>query len=163
MKRSLFFWIAAALLLAGCAAGSIEKRDVAAPAVKAVEETPAAPMAPEKPQSFFEERDLLLDGVKLLNLPDRPEPAKARPVFISLIQLYPQSPWRPVADAFIRLIDEWEAFREVSRQDHLLIDKVQAEKAKALQEYDRMKKTVRELTEKLQSETVSLIPFLIQI
>jgi hypothetical protein len=155
MKWSIFFWIPAALFLAGCAAAptAIEKKDVAAPAVKAAEEMPAAP---EKPPRLFEERDLLLEGVALLNLQDRPDPAKARSVFISLIQRYPQSRWRSAAEAFIRLIDERNAFREVNRHDHLLIGKAQGEKAKALQENDRLKKTVRELTEKLQSETAAL-------
>jgi hypothetical protein len=151
MKRTIFFWIAVALLLAGCAAATavIEKQAVAPPAVKAVEETPAAT------PRLFEERDLLLDGVALLNRPDRPEPAKARSVFISLIQRYPQGRWRPVAEAFIHLIDERDAFREASRQDLLLTDKIKAEKARALQENESFRKTIRELTEKLQSERVS--------
>ena len=155
MKRSIFFWMTAALFLAGCAAAptAIEKQDVAAPAVKAAAETPAAA---EKPPRLFEDRELLLDGVKLFNLPDRPEPSQARPVFISLIQLHPQSRWRPVAEAFIRLIDERDAFREASRQDHLLTDRVKAEKAKALQESEALRKTVRELTERLQKETTAL-------
>jgi hypothetical protein len=151
MKR-LFFWISAALLLSGCAAAptALEKQDVSAPAVKAAEETPAA--APR----LFEDRDLLLDGVKLINLPERPEQAKARSVFISLIQLYPQSRWRSAAEAFIRLLDEREAFREASRQDRLLTEQVKAEKAKTLQENEALRKTVRELTERFQKETTAL-------
>jgi hypothetical protein len=152
MKRAIFFWIPAVLFLAGCVAAptAIEKKDVGAPAVKAAEETPA-----ETPR-LFEERDLLLEGVALLDLQDRPDPAKARSIFISLIQRYPHSRWRSAAEAFIHLIDERNTFRETSRQDHLLIGKAQGEKAKALQENDRLKKTVRELTEKLQSETAAL-------
>jgi hypothetical protein len=155
MRRSFFFWMAAALLMAGCAVAptAIDKKDVAAPAVKAAEETPAAP---EKPPRLFEDRELLLDGVKLLTFPDRSEPSTARSVFISLIQLYPRSRWRPEAEAFIRLIDEGEAFREGSRQDRLLTDKVKAEKAKALQENEALRKTVRELTERIQRETTAL-------
>jgi hypothetical protein len=156
MKRTLFFRIVivATLLLAGCAAAppAIEKREVAAPAAKAMGETPAAS---EKPPRLFEDRELLLDGVNLLNLPDRPEPSKARSVFISLIRHYPQSRWRPAAAALIRLIDEQDLFREEKRLDRQRIDKSQAEKAKALQESDGLKKTVRELTEKLQSETAA--------
>ena len=93
MKRSIFFWMAAVFFLAGCATAptAIEKQDVAAPAVKAAEETPAA-----SPR-LFEERDLLLEGVALLNGPDQSEPSQARSVFISLIQRYPQSRWRPAA------------------------------------------------------------------
>jgi hypothetical protein len=152
MKWTVFFWIPAALFLAGCAAAptAIEKKDAAASIIKSAEEPPAAP------QRLFEERVLLLDGIALLNLRDRPDPAKARSVFISLIQRYPQSRWRSAAEAFIHMIDERDAFLEASRQDHLLIDKTQGEKAKALQENDRLKKTVRELTEKLQSETATL-------
>jgi Txe/YoeB family toxin of Txe-Axe toxin-antitoxin module len=152
MKRNIFIWIPAAFFLAGCAAAptAIEKKEAAVSVIKPVEETPAAP------PRLFEERDLLLDGVALLNLQDRPDPVKARSVFISFIQRYPQSRWRSAAEAFIRLIDERDAFREVNRQDHLLIGKAQGEKAKALQENDRLKKTVRELTEKLQSETATL-------
>ena len=130
MKWRIFFWIPAALFLAGCAAAptGIEKKDVATFVIKPAEESPAAPLR------LFAERDLLLDGVALLNLQDRPDPEKARSVFISLIQRYPQSRWRSAAEAFIRLIDERDAFREASRQDHLLIGKTQGEKAKALQE-----------------------------
>ena len=156
MRWTVFFWIPAALFLAGCAAAptAIEKKDVATPAVKAEEVPP--PMAPEEPPRLYEERDLLLEGVALLDLQDQPDPAKARSVFISLIQRYPQSRWRPAAEAVIRLIDERDASREVRRQDHLLVDKAQEEKAKALQENDRLKKTVRELAEKLQLETAAL-------
>jgi hypothetical protein len=152
MKRTIFFWIPAAFFLAGCAAvpTAIEKKDAAASVIKPVEESPAAP------PRLFEERDLLLDGVALLNFQDRPDPAKARSIFVSFIQRYPQSRWRSAAEVFIRLIDERDAFREASRQDRLLIGKAQGEKAKALQENDRMKKTIRELTEKLQSETAAL-------
>ena len=152
MKRSIFFWMAAAFFLAGCATAptAIEKQDVAAPAVKAAEETPAA-----SPR-LFEERDLLLEGVALLNGPDQSEPSQARSVFISLIQRYPQGRWRSAAEAFIHLINERDAFREASRQDHLLMDKVKAEKAKAMQENDGLRKAVRELTERLQTETTAL-------
>jgi len=152
MKWRIFFWIPAALFLAGCAAAptAIEKKDVAAPVIKPAEESPAAPLR------LFEERDLLLDGVALLNLQDRPDPEKARSVFISLIQRYPQSRWRSAAEVFIRLIDERDAFWEASRQDHLLIGQIQWEKTKTLQENNRLKKAIRELTEKLQSETAAL-------
>ena len=73
-----------------------------------------------------------------------------------LLERYPESKWRPAAETFVRLIDERDALREVSVQDHLLIETTQGEKARALQENDHLKKTVRELTEKLQSETAAL-------
>jgi len=152
MKRGMFFWVPALFFIVGCAAAppAIEKKDVAAPAVKPAEETPAAP------PRLFEERDLLLDGVALLNLSERPDPEKARSIFLSLIRDYPQSRWRPAAEAFIRLIAEREAFGEMNRQDRLLVDKTETERLRALQENDQLKRTVRELTEKLQSETTAL-------
>lgn len=152
MKRGIFFWVLAVFFIVGCAAAppAIEKKDVAAPAVKPAEETPAVP------PRLFDDRDLLLDGVALLNLPERPDPETARSIFLSLIQRYPQSRWRPAAEAFIRLIDERDAFGEMSRQDRLLVDNTKTEWSRALQENDYLKKTVRELTEKLQSETAAL-------
>ena len=153
MKWTIFFWIPAALLLAGCAATptAIEKKDVAVAAVI----KPAAESSSAFPH-LFEERDLLLDGVALLGPQDQPDPAKARSVFISLIQRHPESRWRPAAEIFIRLIDERDALREAGLRDRLLIETVRGEKGKAMQEVDRLKKTVRDLTEKFQSETEAL-------
>ena len=152
MKRGIFFWVLALFLTAGCATAPtiIEKQEAAAPVVKSAEEGSAA--APR----LFEERDLLLEGVALLNLTERPAPEKARSIFLSLSQRYPQSRWRLVAEAFIRLIDEKNASLEASRMDHLLVDKTRAERLKALQENDQLKKAVREVTEKLQSEMAVL-------
>jgi hypothetical protein len=156
MKRTIFFWMAAALLTAGCAAAPavIEKQEVAAPAERA-----AAEALPETVPRLPDGRELLLEGARLLNLPDRPEPVRARPVFLSLIQLYPESRWRPAAEAFIRLIDEREAFRESGRLDRLQAETAQAEKARTLQEDEALRKSVRELTERLErlhAETVTL-------
>ncbi|MDP2838517.1 MAG: hypothetical protein Q8O11_00555 [Syntrophales bacterium] len=139
MKRGIFFRVLALFFIVGCATAPpvIEKKDVAAPAVKPVEEAPATP------PRLFEERDLLLDGVALLNRPERPDPEKARSIFLSLIQRYPQSRWRPAAEAFIRLIDERAAFGEMSRQDRLLVDKTKTERSRGLQEKDHLKKAVR--------------------
>ena len=59
MKRGIFFWVLAVFFIVGCAAAppAIEKKDVAAPAVKPAEETPAAP------PRMFDDRDLLLEGL----------------------------------------------------------------------------------------------------
>lgn len=153
MTRTLFTWMAAALLMAACAAGPavIEKREVAAPAEKT-----AAEALPERAPRPSEGGELLLEGVELLNLP---EPARARPVFVSLVRLYPQGRWRPAAEAFIRLIDEREASREASRLDRLTSEEVEAERGRALQENEALKKTVRELKERMerfQAEAVAL-------
>jgi hypothetical protein len=105
---------------------------------------------------IFEDRDLFLEGIALLNHQSRPDPAKARRIFSSMVQNHPQSQWRSAAESLIRLIDETEASREKSRQDYLLLDKTQSERAKALRENDHLRKTIRDLTEKYQTETTAL-------
>jgi hypothetical protein len=163
MKRVICVWLTGLFFIAGCATAPpvMEKKEevkapqeaVKAPAVKPQEEAPA----PAPPPRLFEERDLLLDGVARLNVPEQPDSEKARSIFLSLIQRYPQSRWRPAAEAFIRLIDERDRFEEKSRLDGLLADRSSEERLRALKENDHLKKTVRELTEKLQSETTALV------
>lgn len=154
MNRAILFWMTAVLLTAGCATAPavIEKQEVAAPAEKAAAE--ALPEAVPRPPDG---RDLLLEGARLLNLPDRPEQARARPVFLSLLRLYPESRWRPAAEAFIRLIDEREAFREAGLQERLLAETAQADKARVVQEDELLRKTVRELTERLERQRAELL------
>lgn len=160
MKGRFAAWMMASFLLAGCAAAPVVvvQNDAAPPAVvKPVEEKPAAPPETlEKPPRIFEDRELLLEGVKRLSLPDRPEPERARSAFLSLVALYPQSRWRPVAEVLIQLIDAGETLREMNRQTQLQADRVTAEKARALQENEVLKKTIRDLTARLQMETSAL-------
>lgn len=146
------------LLLAGCAAAPTaeKKREVGNdPAVKPVVVKPAEKgvKAPLSAEDF----DLLSEGIALLSRPDRPDPTVACSVFASLLQRYPQSRWRPAAETFIRLIDEAEVSREMmNRQEHLLLDKAWAEQNRLLQENDSLRKTIRDLTERLQAETAAL-------
>lgn len=145
----------ALLFLAGCAAAPpvVEQQVVVA-------KPPAPPIekevAPPSPR-LTEDRDLFTEGLALLNQPDRADPAKARAVFISLLERYPQSRWRSAAETFIRLIDEIAAAREEGRHERLLAEQVRAELAGAMQENEALNKQLRELTEKLQKETTSLV------
>jgi len=149
----------ASLLLSGCVAAPvvIEKQEPATTVVKPAEEMTAAPAVPERPPRLFEDRELLLEGVRFLNLTDGTAPAKARSTFISLIQSYPKSRWLPAAEAFIRLIDEREIFREANRRDQLLTEKARGEQTRTVQENETLRKTVRELTGRLQTETAALV------
>ena len=108
------------------------------------------------PPRLTEDRDLFAEGLALLNQPERLDPAKARAVFVSLVERYPQSRWRSAAETFIRLIDEIAASREEGLRERLLTEQIQAERAGALQENEALKKKLRELTEKLQKETAAL-------
>ncbi|MBU4074214.1 MAG: hypothetical protein KKF28_02355, partial [Proteobacteria bacterium] len=145
--RTAVFRILMALLLAGCAAAvpTVEKTDIAAP--------PSIPPVAEKRPAprILEDQDIFSRGLSVLARTDGSNQAEARSVFVSLLERYPQSRWRPAAETIIRLIDEGQAMREARRQDRALSDQTLTEKEWLLQENDRMKKTVRELTDKLQA------------
>jgi len=152
----------ALLFLAGCAA-------TAPPAEKTAVLTkpPAAPAEKQAtPPRLTEDSDLFAEGLALLNQPDRPDAAKARAVFVSLLERYPQSRWRLAAETFIRLIDEIAASRKENQRDRLLAEQVRVEQvraeqiraewAMAMQENEALQKKLREQTEKLQKEMMSL-------
>jgi hypothetical protein len=124
---------------------------------------PAAPTEKQViPPRPTEDSDLFAEGLALLNQPDRPDAAKARAVFVSLLERYPQSRWRLTAETFIRLIDEIAALQEENRRDRLLAEQVLAEqirteRAMAMQENEALQKKLREQTEKLQKEMTALV------
>ncbi|MBE0557562.1 MAG: hypothetical protein IH628_10050 [Proteobacteria bacterium] len=155
------------LLLVGCAATpppveqKVEHKIVVA--------APPAPPAGEKPvptPRLTEDRGLFAEGLAL-NQPDRPDQARARAVFVSLLERYPQSKWRLPSETFIRLIDEIAVSREEARRDRLLAEQllaeqihaeqIQAERNAARQENEALQEKLRELTERLQKETAALV------
>jgi hypothetical protein len=177
--RDGLIWMAAVALLAGCAgtAPTIERTDdVSKPthieAVPAKPETEGKnnvavvvqkPLAPEPPAPppvtppvLHEDQDLFFAGIALLDPPGSSDPAPARLVFAELVERYPQSRWRSAAETVLRLIDAGEAARSAGLRSELLREKGDAERSRALQENEQLKKTVRELTEKLQTATASL-------
>ena len=151
--RTTLIRMVALLFLAGCAA--------APPAVEqrvAVAEPPAPPVEKRvTPPRLTEDRNLFAEGLALLNQPDRPEAMKARAVFVSLLEHYPQSRWRPASETFVRLIDDIEASREEGRHGRLLAEQIREALAGVMQENEALKKEVRELTEKLQKETTAFV------
>ncbi|MBU2053909.1 MAG: hypothetical protein KJ936_13305 [Proteobacteria bacterium] len=153
--RAAIFIVLAGILLAGCATTPppVEKVEQKV-AVTAPLPPPVVKAPPAKPS--FEDRDLFSAGLSLLTRAEGPEQAEARSIFVSLLQRYPQSPWRPAAETLIRLIDEGQALREAYRREQLLSEQGRAERAMILQENERVKRTVRELTEKLQAEKAIL-------
>jgi hypothetical protein len=143
----------ALLFLAGCATAPpmVEQKVIVA--------EPLAPSVAKQvaPPRLTDDRDLFAEGLALLNQPDRPEPEKARAVFVSLLERHPQSRWRSASETFIRLIDANTASREEGRRARLRVEEIRAELAGAMQENEALKKKLRELTEKLQKETTSLV------
>jgi hypothetical protein len=155
LQRAAGFF--ALLLLAGCAtAPTVDKKMEVRnePVIKMVVEKPAEKQ-PQAPPAA-EDLDLISEGIALLSQPDRPDSTRARSVFLSLLQRFPMSRWRPAAETFIRLIDEAQASRERNLQDRLHLDEARVEQNRLLKENDGLRQTIRELTERLQKETAAL-------
>jgi len=153
--RAAIFMVLTGMILAGCAttpppAPPVEKKEM----VTAPLPPPVVKVPPAKPS--FEDRDLFSAALSLLTSTESPAQAEARSLFASLLQRYPQSPWRPTAETFIRLIDAGQALRETYLREQLLGEQGRAERAMLLRENEQGKKTVRELAEKLQAEKAIL-------
>jgi hypothetical protein len=150
------FVIVALLFLAGCAATAPPPEKIAVPT-----KPPAAPAEEQAaPPRLTEDSDLFAEGLALLNHPDRTDAAKARAVFVSLLERYPQSGWRLASETFIRLIDEIGVSREENRRDRLaeqaLAEQIRTERAEVIEENEALKKKLGEQAEKLQRETAAL-------
>ncbi len=151
--RTTGILMAALFFLAGCATAppAVEQQVVVAkPPAPPVEQRVTTPRPTE-------DRDLFAAGLAFLNQPDRAEPAKARAVFVSLLERYPQSRWRLASETFIRLIDEIALSCEEGRREQFLAEQIRVEWAEAMQENEALQKKVSELTERLQKETTSLV------
>jgi hypothetical protein len=141
----------ALLFLAGCVA-------TVPPVEKTAVVTKPAPPSEQHaiPSRVTEDRDLFSRGLSLLGQPDRPESAKAREAFISLLRRYPQSEWRAAAETLVRLIDEIDSSREAGRRDYLLMEKLRTERSLVFQENASLRKALGDLTVKLRAETTAL-------
>jgi hypothetical protein len=88
--------------------------------------------------------DIFYQGISYLGDKEKAvDYAKARAAFNELLNTYPKSKWRGLAETFIRLIDT----------DVQLIEKAKEDNAKLLKENEQVKKDNRRLLE----ETVKLI------
>jgi len=158
----------AMFILVGCAATVPGPVPVTRPEIPI---TPSVEPAPEpvpksslprlapglSPQPVSADRDLLLEGIATLGRAEGPDPPEARRIFSVLVEKYPKSRWRPVAETLIRLIDEGQKARERELQERILKERALAERNRALQENEQLKKAVRGLTERLQAETAALV------
>lgn len=77
----------------------------------------------------------------------------ARATFDELLKIYPDSKWRSISEALIRLIDGMQSCKEKSSADRVLIEKTRDDKARFLRENEQLKKDNRNLLE----ETARLI------
>ncbi len=76
--------------------------------------------------------------------------AEARSDFASLLKDYPDSKWRTVSEEFILLIDGLASSRQ-------LAERSLADKTRLAQENEQLKRQIKALNEKLQTETTALV------
>jgi hypothetical protein len=120
------------------------------------------PPAPEEKNIFKDlfnpkDEELFLQGLSLL-----PEAAQkndydaARNSLQTLINTYKESKWRHAASAVLSLIGEIEICRDKIRLAETSVNKISADKQRAGQEIDQIKKELRLLNEKSQTEITAL-------
>ena len=74
----------------------------------------------------------------------------------TLLNSYPDSKWRDAARAALRLIGEMDSYHEKLRAEQNMAQKLLADKTKTIQENELLKKELRLLNEKYQSEVAAL-------
>jgi hypothetical protein len=118
---------------------------------------PAAPL-PSDPhvlqEGLFnfssEDTDCFARGLDFLeNEGAAPEGGKAREAFAELLAKYPRSKWQKAAAALIRLLDERARLREGRAQDGQALEKARGET-------EQLRKELRALNDRLQTETSRL-------
>lgn len=146
--------------LAGCAATApvaVKPPEIPdAPLPGRPPEPAAAPPAASLPPAPLADRDQLLEGIAALARGGETDLSAARGIFAALVENHPRSRWRPAAETLMGLIDGGRRAREQMGQERLLKERALAERTRALQENDQLRKAVRDLTERLQAETAAL-------
>ena len=109
----------------------------------------------EKPGLFSKPSNdaaVLNEGASYLGFPEKPaDYAKARASFETLIKNYPKSKWRPLAETFIRLLDDIQSVQA----------RGQSEQEQLKNENERLKKEIQALNGRFQAER-SALPALLQ-
>lgn len=145
-------WVVAVLVV-GLALGACSP----SPKRVAMPPSPVPPSSSAPTAPSTSDRDLFLEAFSWLGTSTyQADYGRAREQFDRLILFYPQSQWRPYAEAYRKLLDELQA-----TSDRVLSDSV--EKRKAQEELDEVKgvleqfrKSNRLLQEKLQTDTARL-------
>ena len=152
LKRVRIFWIC--LLIA--ALGACASPATMPPGKGAGPGMAIVPM--EKPGLFSRpsaDAAALNEGASYLGLPEKPaDYAKARASFETLIQNYPKSKWRPLAETLIRLLDDLQSVQAVQARG-------QSEQEQLKNENERLKKEIQALNGRFQAER-SALPALLQ-
>ena len=98
--------------------------------------------------------DIFYQGISFLGDKEKAaDYANARAAFNEVINTYPKSKWRGLAETFIRLIDMEQLYEEKCRTDVQFIEKAKEDNGRLLKENEQIKKDNRRLLE----ESVKLI------
>ena len=103
------------------------------------------------------DEELFIKGLHQLAEPaNEEEYVLARHTLETLINSYPDSKWRDATLAALRLIGEMDSYRDKLRTEQNMAKKLLADKTKTIQENELLKKELRLLNEKYQSEAAAL-------
>ncbi|HLA26989.1 MAG TPA: hypothetical protein VJZ49_03765 [Syntrophales bacterium] len=105
----------------------------------------------------YKDEELFIRGLHQLADPaNENEYVLASHTLETLLNSYPDSKWRDAARAALRLIGEMNSYREKLRTEQDMAKKLLADKTITIQENELLKKELRLLNEKYQSEVAAL-------
>jgi hypothetical protein len=97
--------------------------------------------------------ELFQGGVSYLGSSEQPaDYGKAKAAFSALLNTYPKSKWRELSEQLIHLIDETQA----CQAKNVLAEKTREDRERLLQDNEKLKQDIRQLNDKLKTETVRL-------
>ena len=100
---------------------------------------------------------LLLNGLALLpEAQQKNDYSKVKDSLAALVSSHPDSKWKNSAKALLGLLEELEACRKKLSTEEDALEKNLIEKTRALQENEQLKKEIRLLNEKFQTELTGL-------
>lgn len=156
-KKRLFILYLLVILMGACTKSLPPMAGQAKPPQQTVHESLIRePLFSKSPKKDKDE-ELFIKGLHQLADPaNENEYVLARHTLETLLNSYPDSKWRDAARAALRLIGEMDSYHEKLRTEQNMAKKLLADKTRTVQENELLKKELRLLNEKYQSEVASL-------
>lgn len=156
-KKRLFILYLLVVLTGACTKSLPPVVDQAKPPQPTVHEPLIREPLFSKPLKKDKDEELFIKGLHQLADPaNENEYALASHTLETLLNSYPDSKWRDAARAALRLIGEMDSYREKLRAEQNMAKRLLADKTKTIQENELLKKELRLLNEKYQSEVAAL-------
>ena len=156
-KKRLFILFLLVVLTSACAKSLPPVVDQAKPPQLTVHEPLIREPLFGKPLKKDKDEELFIKGLHQLADPaNENEYVLAGHTLETLLNSYPDSKWRDAARAALRLIGEMDSYHEKLRAEQNMAQKLLADKTKTIQENELLKKELRLLNEKYQSEVAAL-------